>query len=363
MQIEKILCTEEAEKIEGVPILSMGCNYKPVRGGIAQVLDIYDKYIFKDFRFIANSGGGGLRNVWRLLSSICLLIKQLLSKREIKIVHIHTASYNSFYRSAIFVLLSKFLGCKVILHIHGGGFKDFYKTNPRLIRRILEITDCLIVLSRSWKNLFESITKKPLIRVVPNPVVLPSNEDLDHREHSPLLRLLFLGLLDQQKGIYDLLQVLADHKAEFEGRVLLNVAGNGDVDSFERAVRKMGLEQLVAFHGWVSGDKKKELLLNSDVFILPSYAEGLPMAVLEAMAYGLVIVSTSVGAIPEVVSQDYGYLIAPGDQKALLDSLRSVSVEYEQLLEFKQASAREGQKYSVDSVARDLEIVYQGLLQ
>ena len=126
-----------------VNILSIGCNYKPVRGGVAQVLDIYDKYIFKDFRFIANSGGGGFRNLRILLVSICRLIKQLLSKREIKIVHIHTASYNSFYRSAIFVLLSKVLGRKVILHIHGGGFKDFYKTNPRLIRKILEIADWL----------------------------------------------------------------------------------------------------------------------------------------------------------------------------------------------------------------------------
>ena len=106
-------------------ILSVGCNYKPVRGGIAQVLDIYDKYIFKEFRFIANSGGGAFRNVWILLSSIGMLIKQLLGKREIKIVHIHTASYNSFYRSSIFVMLSKLLGRKVILHIHGGGFKDF----------------------------------------------------------------------------------------------------------------------------------------------------------------------------------------------------------------------------------------------
>ena len=206
-------------------ILSVGCNYKPVRGGIAQVLDIYDKYIFKEFRFIANSGGGAFRNVWILLSSIVMFIKQLLSNREVKIVHIHTASYNSFYRSSIFVVLSKLLGRKVILHIHGGGFKDIYNTHPVIIRKILEIADCLIVLSRSWEIFFESITKKPLIRVVPNPVVLPNNEDLDCRKQSPLLRLLFLGLLDQQKGIYDLLQVLADHKEEFEGRILLNIGG------------------------------------------------------------------------------------------------------------------------------------------
>ena len=344
-------------------ILSVGCNYKPVRGGIAQVLDIYDKYIFKEFRFIANSGGGAFRNLWILLSSIGMFIKQLLSNREVKVVHIHTASYNSFYRSSIFVVLSKLLGRKVILHIHGGGFQDFYNTHPVIIRKILEIADCLIVLSRSWEIFFESITKKPLIRVVPNPVVLPNNEDLGCREHSPLLRLLFLGLLDQQKGIYDLLQVLADYKEVFEGRILLNVGGNGDVATFENTVKKMRLEQLVAFHGWVSGDKKKELLLNSDIFVLPSYAEGLPMAILEAMAYGLVIVSTTVGAIPEVVSQDSGYLIAPGDKVALAEILTRLSRDPERLFKFKRCSQKASQAYSVESVAKKLGIVYQELLR
>lgn len=350
------------ETINMDAILYVGCNYKPVRGGIAQVLDIYDKYIFKDFHFIANSGGGAFRNVWILLSSIATLIKQLLSKREVNIVHIHTASYNSFYRSAIFVLLSKLLGRKVILHIHGGGFKDFYKTNPRLIRTILEIADCLLVLSVSWKKFFESVTKKTLIRVVPNPVVLPNNEDLVRREHSPLLRLLFLGVLDQQKGLYDLLQVLADHKEKFEGRILLNVGGNGDVATFENTVKKMRLEQLVVFHGWVSGNKKKELLLNSDIFVLPSYAEGLPMAILEAMAYGLVIVSTTVGAIPEVVSLDSGYLIAPGDQVALAEILTRLSGDPERLFEFKRCAQKVSQGYSVESVAEKLGSVYQELL-
>lgn len=339
-------------------VLTIGCNYKPVSGGVAQVLDIYDKYIFEDFRFIANSGGGGLKNVGILLISIWQLIRQLLCNREIKIVHIHTASYNSFYRSAIFALLSKLLGRKVILHIHGGGFKDFYKTNPKIIRWVLEQADCLIVLSQSWKNFFESITQKPLIRIVPNPVVLPSSEDLRHREQTPLLRLLFLGLLDQQKGIYDLLQVLADHKEEFEGRVLLNVGGNGDVATFENTVKQMGLEQLVSFHGWVSGDKKKNLLLNSDVFVLPSYAEGLPMAILEAMTYGLVIVATKVGAIPEVVNDDYGYLMTPGDRQMLTEILLDL-VSKESFVNKRKLSREASKEYSIEEVSKCLYKIYQ----
>ena len=341
-------------------VLTIGCEYKPVRGGIAQVLDIYDRCIFEDFRFIANSGGGGLRNVWILLSSIGMLIKQLLSKREIKIVHIHTASYNSFYRSAFFVLLAKFLGRKVILHIHGGGFKDFYKTNPKIIRWILERADCLIVLSVSWKNFFEGVTKKILIRVVPNPVVLPTSQDLSRKEVSSQLRLLFLGLLNQQKGIYDLLQVLADHKDFFERRVILNVGGNGDAASFKETVKQMGLEHIVAFHGWVSGDKKKELFLNSDVFVLPSYAEGLPMAILEAMAHGLAIVSTTVGAIPEVVNENNGFLITPGDRQMLADLLVSLvpGVSQDSLLEKQRAAKEIAKGYSVENVARCLNRIY-----
>ena len=344
-------------------VLTIGCEYKPVRGGIAQVLDIYDRCIFEDFRFIANSGGGGLRNVWILLSSIGMLIKQLLSKREIKIVHIHTASYNSFYRSAFFVLLAKFLGRKVILHIHGGGFKDFYKTNPKIIRWVLQRADCLVVLSASWKSFFESIAKKLPIHVVPNPVVLPTGQDLSRKEVSSRLRLLFLGLLDRDKGIYDLLQVLADHKDYFEDRVILNVGGNGDAVSFRETIKQMGLEHIVTFHGWVSGDKKKELFLNSDVFVLPSYAEGLPMAILEAMAHGLAVVSTTVGAIPEVVNKDCGILITPGKQEELSEALKTLCASSERLELLKQAAIREGKQYSAETIKEILETVYREVVR
>lgn len=345
-------------------VLTIGCEYKPVRGGVAQVLDIYDKYIFEDFRFITNSGGGGFGNLHLLLVSICRLIKQLSGNRRIKIVHIHTASYNSFYHSAIFVLLTKLLGHRVILHIHGGGFKDFYRTNPEIfIRWILQRADCLVVLSASWKSFFESITKKLPIHVIPNPVVLPSVEDLSAKKSSSHLRLLFLSLLDQDKGIYDLLQVLADHKDFFESRVILNVRGNGDTASFKETVKQMGLEKFVVFHGWVSGDKKKELFLNSDVFVLPSYAEGLPMAILEAMAHGLAIVSTTVGAIPEVVGEDCGILITPGKQEELSEALKALCVSPERLELLKQSAIREGKQYSVEAIKEVLEAVYREVVR
>ncbi len=360
---KRILQKEITEEENRNPVLTIGCDYEPIRGGIAQVLYIYDKYIFEDFHFIANSGEGCFRNIQLLLSSIYLLIKQLLRDRRIRIVHIHTASYNSFYRSAIFVVLSRLLGRKVILHIHGGGFLNFYKTYPRMIGWILELSDCLLVLSETWRIFFEKALTKPLIRVIPNPVVVPQNENLGCRQKSPHLRLLFLGLLDAQKGIYDLLQGLASNKEYFENKVVLHIGGNGDVTTLIKTIQQMGLESLVTFHGWVSGDKKKELLLNSDVFVLPSYIEGLPMSILEAMSYGLVIVSTNVGAIPEVVSPEYGYLISPGDIVSLVDILKMLSINSGQLLKLKEAAITAGKSYSVEHVAQQLEAVYLDLLR
>lgn len=343
-------------------ILTVGCAYKPVKGGIGQVLEIYEQYIFEEFEIVVNSGKKGLRNWLVLLSAIFDFVHRLLSNKEIEIVHIHTASYNSFYRSAIFLLLGRMSGKKVILHIHGGGFKEFYHSNPSLICRILRRAHCIVVLSRSWQDFFSGVVKRKLIEVVPNPVVLPSEEELQRREQSPLLRLLFLGLLDSQKGIYDLLDVLEREKSCFRGRVVLNVGGNGDTSVFERRVLEKGLSDLVTFHGWVSGEKKKQLLLDSDVFVLPSYVEGLPMAILEAMAHGLAILSTPVGGIPEVVDESSGFLIRPGDKDALAERLKTLCDNPDILNALKKGSRRAGVAYSTDAVREVLNGVYQKVL-
>lgn len=343
-------------------ILTVGCAYKPVRGGIGQVLEIYEQHIFEDFGIVVNSGKKGLGN-WRILfSSIFKFVGKLLSDRKIEIVHIHSASYNSFYRSAIFLLLGRMLGKKIILHIHGGGFRDFYHSNPSVICWVLRRAHCIVVLSRSWQDFFSGVVKRKLIEIVPNPVVLPTEKELQQREQNPLLRLLFLGLLDQQKGIYDLLDVLEQEKSFFQGRVVLNVGGNGDTSAFERLIKEKGLSDLVTFHGWVSGDKKKQLLLNSDVFVLPSYVEGLPMAILEAMGHGLAILSTPVGGIPEVVDESNGFLIRPGDKEALADRLKTLCNSPEILSTLKEGSLRASVAYSTETVRDRLKEVYHNVL-
>lgn len=100
--------------------------------------------------------------------------------------------------------------------------------------------------------------------------------------------------IGHNKGIYDLIGVIALHKKEFHGRQQLRVGGNREVDKVKILIKEKKISDIVSYEGWVSGGRKVELLDVSDAYILPSYKEGLPISILEAMSYGLPMISTKV---------------------------------------------------------------------
>ncbi len=100
------------------------------------------------------------------------------------------------------------------------------------------------------------------------------------------------------------------------------MAGDGDIDRCKQIVEEKNLKSNIFIVGWADFDKKLELLKKSSVLVLPSYNEGLPMAILEGMACGKAIISTTVGAIQEVVKKKKnGILIEPGDVEKLSEAL------------------------------------------
>lgn len=108
---------------------------------------------------------------------------------------------------------------------------------------------------------------------------------------------MFMGEISMRKGGFDLLQAISDNKEYFKDKLLLRMGGNevdGDIKTF---IRNHQLEDFVSYEGWISGEKKTECLNWEDVYILPSYNEGLPIAILEAMSYKHPVISTPVGGI------------------------------------------------------------------
>ena len=336
-------------------ILTIGCQHRPPKGGVAQVLYIYDKYIFDPFHKLSDTRDGGrIVKLFQLVyASISLFCNLLLSKRT-RIVHIHTSSYNSFRRSTVFVSISRLMRRRIVLHVHGGSFKDFYASSPEKVRTVLNKCDTIIALTESWKSFFFGITDGPEVVVVNNPIEPPVLMDIvnDGKVH-----VLFLGLLNEAKGIYDLLEVIKSGEAKYRNCMMLHVGGNGEVDKVKSMISEYGIGDIVMYEGWLDGERKIKLMNTCSVFVLPSYYEGLPVSILEAISYGQYIISTKVGGIPEIVNGDIGELLTPGDRESLKMILDRV-IENPSCYLNRESIRISAEKYMPDKIADSLKEIY-----
>lgn len=341
-------------------ILTLGCQWKKPKGGIAVVLNSYSR-IYQKFNIIVNSNGkNAVANLVQLLFSLIATTLKLLLCKRIKIVHIHTASNNSFRRSAMFISLAKFFKRKVVIHIHGGGFKEYYEKNTSFVHKNLLKCDTIIALTEYWKEFFEGLGFENVI-VVPNIVDSPIIQEKKY--HDDKVHILYLGLITKAKGIYDLLEAFSKHNDELKGKVLLHIGGNGETGKMQEIIAQKALSSIVKFEGWVGGKKKIELLNNADIFILPSYTEGLPISILEAMSYKLPVISTPIGGIPEVIEDGKnGILFTPGDKEALYQAIEKLYTDKEQRKSMGELSYSKVQSYFPDNVSEKLENIYKELL-
>lgn len=302
-------------------IVTIGPEYVPPKGGVAQCIASYENAIFEKFIAITNScEGTTIRKIWKACTSFLRLFLLLLVNRNIKIVHIHTASYNSFRRSSWYVRLSYMLKRKIVIHIHGGGFKEYYNKEKDFIKPVLAKCDALITLSPSWKCFFEDIVGHKNVYIVPNIIERPVHVNVNN---DGIFHLLYMGHIYKAKGIFDLVEVVDEYQDKYRGKFILDIAGGMyDTEMLKQFIVEKHLEDIIHFHGWVSGNEKIKLLNLADAYILPSYTEGVPISILEAASYGLPILSTPVGGIPEIVTErENGILFSPGDKLAMREAI------------------------------------------
>ena len=153
--------------------------------------------------------------------------------------------------------------------------------------------------------------------------------DYPREDHSSrnvnLCTFLFLGKICDHKGIFDLLDVITDHFSSLDGKIKLIIAGMGETRRLENYIKDNKLGDIVEYVGWVDDEAKRQLLNESDVVILPSYYEGVPICILEGFSYHLPAISTYVGGVPEILEDGKnGLLIYPGDHKALYDAVKQM---------------------------------------
>lgn len=350
-------------------ILVVGPEFKNHRGGVGAVISSHQKY-FNKFHFFCtyNYLSRNLQPFYSLYRIFYFPI-YLLMRPGIKIVHIHGASYGSFYRKYLIFLASKYLlGRKVIYHMHGGQFHTFYENSPFLIkkciRHFIDNADMMLCLSKQWFKYFNTTFQPKRLEVLPN-FVEPVSPDIKFpNRHNQKLKLLFLGKFDKNKGIYDLIEVIKKMRTTRNGQFELRIGGNGETEEVKKIIQRNDLGEHIKYLGWISGQEKDNALAETDIFILPSYNEGLPVSILEAMSNAKPVIATNVGGIPEVVEdKKSGYLFEPGDLNGLRESIEKF-MDDRSLIETLGEYGREifENQYTSGIVIKKLEGIYNLVL-
>ncbi len=340
-------------------ILTIGNRCDVPDGGISQVLYSYRKHIFPSFNHIVNFKRGNIFfKIWLMVKSLLQLFFKLLFDDEIEIVHIHTASDNGFRRNIFYVNLSYLMRRKVILHIHSGRFNEYYLQNKNQVDKVFSKCEHIIALTPSIKSFYEKMGCRK-VSVINNIIEYPVYRDRKFTDNA--IHLLFLGVITKTKGIYDLLDVIIEHKDEFLGRIVLHVGGNKEIEKFQQLVDENKISDIVKYEGWISGNRKIDFLNSCDVFILPSYTEGLPISILEAQSYGLFTIATNVGGIPEIVNEKNGYLFDPHDKEKLYSILNQI-IEDRNFLDNSHEIMHSADSYLPSFVEKQLETLYSYLI-
>lgn len=254
--------------------------------------------------------GSSVKKIVFTAFSIIRIFFVLLFNRP-HLLHVHMSERGSVYRKGIVIRLAKSFGCKVIIHMHGAEFQDWYESlndkKKNKVKRIIGSADRVIILGKYWESFISSIVPESKIRVVYNSVV--QRENIYDPNGSTLL---FLGVVGQRKGAYDLVKAFAEIKDKLPENIKLDLYGPDFEHKIETLIKDSGASDRIHYCGWLENDKKETVFKDTICNILPSYNEGLPMTILETMSYGIPNISTSVAAIPEVINSDAGILICPG---------------------------------------------------
>lgn len=277
-------------------------------------------------------------------------------------MHVNVASDSSYYRKSLFIKAAKRAGRKIVIHQHGGDFETFYEKeqNDRgraRIRQVLGMGDVFLVLSPKLKQFFKGILEPSKVILFPNAVPVPDSIEKEYGKQ----KILFLGRLCKEKGLRELFSVLPQLHEQFPQMRLL-LGGIWEDEELREEAAKM--KEYVTDLGWLQGEAKKDYLRISDLFVFPTYFEGQPVSVLEAMAYQCGIVATNVGGIPQMVEPGQtGLLIKPKDPEGLKSALEKLLSDPE-LCEClgKNARAKVQKEFSIEKSLQELIKIYQQLV-
>ena len=309
------------------PCVVMSGPLPPAVGGMASVLEalaassLASRVELRLFETGKTTPAG--RPFWQGVAARLQLMRawwQLFGQRPVPVAHIHTCSGLTFFLDGLLLVLSRARGAPVVLHVHGARFDAFLDgLSPpmaALARWLSRRATVVIVLSAEWQQRLAQRWPGARLQVVANGVAMPRSAVALNVPGTPCFA--FMGNLGRRKGVHVLLQAAAASRQDWQ----LELAGGeeepGAAAWAQAEIQRLGLQHRVRLLGPLVGDAKLTWLARTQGFVLPSLAEGLPMAMLEAMGMGLPVVVSNVGAMPEVVRDRVEGRVVPAEDAAAL---------------------------------------------
>ncbi len=273
-----------------------------------------------------------------------------------QVTMIHVGSNASLYRKAVFTTVARWLGQRVVTHFHAGDFDHYYARQSRFgqrwIRSGLQRSHKLIAVSQASAQRLRELLPAANVVMIPNGIQTREFAPLP-RERDAWVRLLFVGGMGKLKGERDLLRALQLAVARVP-HLRVSLLGHG-AESVAALCDEGGLRAHIEHLGPVPPAARARFFRAADFFVLPSYGEGMPMSVLEALAAGLPVLATNVGGIPELITHGVeGLLLAPGQVQELAERIVLLANDSQLRSQMGQAALTKAQQFDEQRVMERL---------
>lgn len=311
---------------------------------------------------IHKSGAFNIRRAFDTTIVICQVWVSLLSCKTFYAT-MSTSTFG-FIRDYFCIYFAYLLRRRSILHLHGGGFEDFYLSSSPLLQKLIRFnlsrTDTIIVLGELLKDQFNCVGGKikNKIVVVPNGLTFgvkePKKKSKTVKDHIRV-ELLYLSSLMPSKGFLDVINAMKIIESEYPKRFHLNLCGSFvtakteiEINVFNdetliNYIQKNKLQDCITYHGQVDGEKKHKLLKSARIFMLPTYYqwEGQPLSIIEAMAYSTPVITCKHKGIPELVESNItGIFVDPSSASSIVDGVLKITSDKKKYQFMSQASRK-----------------------
>ena len=267
------------------------------------------------------------------------------------------------------VLLCRLFRKKHVFHFHNKGVKHYAKKHKwanRLYKWLFKKAKVILLSPHLYDDISDYVRKENVFYCANG---IQSNEVpvKTTRERKDVISLLFLSNLIRSKGIFDLLTACEKLKHQGVSFSCSIIGGEGDltVDELQEEIKQRSINREVKYVGKKYGSEKNQYLLNADIFVHPTHEDCFPLVLLEAMSFGLPIISTDEGAIPEIVDDGKNGMIVPkGNTNALVTAVKSYAENLQSVVEHgNNAREKFREQYTIDQFEKRITNIINNIVK